>query len=84
MDIPFGQCGHFNHIGLLWPSKKPHFLIMMVFNKWQNGILVVFIVNGKSRESDLDPILQTLSKCMPSSWMPNVIRVDNVQAKSMC
>ncbi len=64
-----------------WPSEKPHFLVMMVFNKWQNGILVALIINGKSRESDLDPILQTLSKCIPSSWMPKVILVDNVQAK---
>jgi hypothetical protein len=34
----------------------------MVFDEWQNGILVAFIVIGKSRENDLHPILQALSK----------------------
>jgi hypothetical protein len=53
----------------------------MVFDEWQNGIPIAFIIIGKIHESDLDPILQTLSKCMPSSWMFNVILVDNVQAK---
>ncbi len=53
----------------------------MVFDEWQNGILVTFVVIGKSSESDFNPILRALSKCMPSIWMPNVILVDNVQAK---
>jgi hypothetical protein len=49
----------------------------MVFDQWQNGILVAFIVIGKSQESDLDPIFRTLSKRMPSNRMPNVIIIDN-------
>jgi hypothetical protein len=53
----------------------------MVFDEWQNGIPVAFIVIGKSQESDLDPILRALSKHMPSNWMSNVILVDNVQAE---
>jgi hypothetical protein len=53
----------------------------MVFDKWQNGILVAFIAIGKSRENDLHPILQTLSKHFLINWMPNAIIVDNVQAK---
>jgi hypothetical protein len=31
----------------------------MVFDEWQNGILVAFIAIGKSRENDLHPIFQT-------------------------
>jgi len=54
---------------------------LMVFAEWQNGILVAFIVIGKSRKSDLDLVLRALSKCMPCNWMPNGILVDNVQAK---
>jgi hypothetical protein len=54
---------------------------LMVFDKWQNGILIAFIVNGKSWENDLDPHFQTLSKRMPRSWMPSDIFVDNVQAE---
>jgi hypothetical protein len=49
----------------------------MVFEEWQNGIPVAFIPIGKSRDNDLHPILQTLSKCFPINWMPNAIIVDN-------
>jgi hypothetical protein len=41
----------------------------MVFDEWQNGISVAFIVIGKSQESDLDLVLQALSKHMPKNWM---------------
>jgi hypothetical protein len=54
---------------------------LMVFDKWQNGISVAFIVIGKSQEIDFDPIIWTLSKHMPNNWMLNVISVNNVQAK---
>jgi hypothetical protein len=52
-----------------------------MFDEWKNGIHVALIVIGKSQESDLDPILQPLSKHMPSNWMPNAILLDNAQAK---
>jgi hypothetical protein len=51
----------------------------MVFDEWQNGILVAFIVIGKLQ--DLDLVLQALSKHMPRNWMFNVFFVNNVQAK---
>jgi hypothetical protein len=57
---------------------------LMVFYEWKNGILVTFIIIGKSQESDLDPILWPLSKRMPSNWMPNVILVTMFKMKSMC
>jgi hypothetical protein len=53
----------------------------MVFDEWKNGIPIAFIIIGKSQESDLDSILQALSKPMLSNWMFNVILIDNVQAK---
>jgi hypothetical protein len=53
-----------------------------VFDKWQNGIIVDFIVIEKvERALDLDLVLWALSKHMPSSWMHNPILVNNVQAK---
>jgi hypothetical protein len=52
----------------------------MVFDECQNGIVVAFIIIGKSQKNDLEPILQALSKHMPSNWMPIIILVDNVQA----
>jgi hypothetical protein len=55
--------------------------MLMVFDEWQNGILVAFIAIGKSKENDLHLILQTLSKRFPINWMANAITVDNVQAK---
>jgi hypothetical protein len=51
----------------------------MVFDEWKNGIQVAFIVIGKSQKSDLDPVLQALSKPMPNNWMFDVILVNNVQ-----
>jgi hypothetical protein len=39
---------------------------MMVFDEWQNGIPIAFIVIGKTWECDLDPVLKTLSQQMPS------------------
>jgi hypothetical protein len=35
---------------------------MMVFDEWQNGIPIAFIVIGKTQECDLDPILKALSQ----------------------
>jgi hypothetical protein len=54
---------------------------LMVFDEWQNGISIAFIVIGKSQKIDLDLVLWALSKHMPSNWMLNVIFVNNVQAK---
>jgi hypothetical protein len=57
----------------------------MVFDEWQNGILVAFIVIGKSQENDLDPIFRALSKHMPRNWMPNVLSLlTMLKLKSMC
>jgi len=52
----------------------------MVFDEWQNGIPIAFMSLEKV-ESDLDLVLQALSKCMPNNWMPNVILVDNAQVE---
>jgi len=37
----------------------------MVFDEWKNGIPIAFIVIGKSRENDLHPVFQALSKYLP-------------------
>ncbi len=58
-----------------------HVYTLMVFNEWKNGILVAFIVIGKSQESDLDPIFRALSKRMPSNWVPNVVMTNNDQVE---
>jgi hypothetical protein len=39
---------------------------MVVFDEWQNGIPIAFIIIGKTWERDLDPVLKTLSQRMPS------------------
>jgi hypothetical protein len=46
--------------------------------KWDT---ICINVIGKSWENDLDLVLQARSKHMPSSWMSNVILVDNAQAE---
>jgi hypothetical protein len=53
---------------------------LMVFDEWQNGISVAYIVIGKNQESDLDPVLRALWKHMPRNYMFNVIFVNNIQA----
>jgi hypothetical protein len=54
---------------------------MMVFDEWQNGIPIPFIVIGKCQKNDLHPILQSLLQRMPNDWMLYVIIVDNAQVK---
>jgi len=53
---------------------------MMVFDEWQNGMPITFIVIEKIRKCDLDLVLRTLSRQMPSGWMQNTIIMDNAQA----
>jgi hypothetical protein len=54
---------------------------LMVFNEWQNGILIAFIVIEKSWENELDPVFGALSKRMPCNWMFIDIFVDNAQVE---
>jgi hypothetical protein len=54
---------------------------MMVFNEWQNEIPCAFIIIGKSREHDLDLVLQALVERMLANWLPNAIIVDNAQVE---
>jgi hypothetical protein len=56
---------------------------MMVFDEWQNGVPIAFIVIGKNQESDLCQVLQSLSQKMPNDWMLSTIIVDNTQVESM-
>jgi hypothetical protein len=56
---------------------------MMVFDEWQNGVPIAFIVIGENQESDLCPVLQSLSQKMPNDWMLSTIIVDNTQVESM-
>jgi hypothetical protein len=35
---------------------------MIMFNEWQNGIAIAFIVIGKTQECDLDLVLIALSQ----------------------
>ncbi len=54
---------------------------MIMFDEWQNGIPIAFIVIGKTRECDLEHVLKALSQQMPNGWMPSVIIVDNEQVE---
>ncbi len=54
---------------------------MMVFDEWQYEIPIAFIVIRKCQESDLHPVLQSLSQGMPNDWMSSITIVDIVQAK---
>jgi hypothetical protein len=51
----------------------------MVLDEWQNGVLIAFIIIRKNRESNLHPILQSLSQRMPNDWKSFAIIVDNIQ-----
>jgi hypothetical protein len=56
----------------------------MVFDEWDNGIPVAFIIVGKSKEKDVQPWLEKLNThCRASQpdWHPGLVIVDNAQAK---
>jgi len=55
---------------------------MMVFDEWQNGVPIAFIVIGKNQESDLRSVLQSLSQRMPNDCMLSAMFVDNTQIES--
>lgn len=55
----------------------------MVFDDWQNGIPVAFVITARSRQNDLEPWMEALNaKLIEASpdWHPNTFIVDNVQA----
>jgi hypothetical protein len=54
---------------------------MMVFDEWQNGVPIEFIVMGKNQESDFHLVFLSLSQIMPNDWMSPIIIVDNVQVE---
>lgn len=56
----------------------------MVFDEWERGIPVAYIIVGRSREVDILPWLTALQKkCIDVQldWSPNAIVVDNAQAE---
>jgi hypothetical protein len=57
---------------------------LMVFDKWQNGVPIAFIITKQSKQIDLSPWMTELKrKAMAASpeWRPNAFIVDDVQAE---
>lgn len=57
---------------------------VMVFDEWESGIPIAYIIVGRSREADILPWLTALrEKCIAAQpdWCPNAIVVDNAQAE---
>ena len=56
----------------------------MVFDEWENGISIVFVIVGKSKEKDIMSWLKKLNvRCcaVQPDWQPGSLIVDNVQAE---
>ena len=56
----------------------------MVFDKWENGIPVTFIISAKSRQKDIHAWLKKLGthcKEVQANWRSGSIIVDNAQAE---
>jgi MULE transposase domain len=56
----------------------------MVFHEWRNGIPVGFFIISRTREKDLQTVLQELKNTVQSEapgWAPSSIIVDNAQAE---
>ena len=67
------------HVCLQYPLYT-----VMVFDEWENGIPVAFIIVGKSKEKDVLPWLDKLNaRCRASQpdWHPGSVIVDNAQAE---
>ena len=57
---------------------------IMAFDEWRNGIPVAFFVISRTREQDLDPVLQALHhrvQSIKTDWCPSSIILDNAQAE---
>ena len=57
---------------------------VMVFDEWENGILIAFVIVGKSKKKDILPWLKKLNaRCcaIQPDWQPGSLIVDNVQAE---
>jgi hypothetical protein len=56
----------------------------MVFDEWENGIPIAFVIVGKSKEKDILPWLMKLNaRCcvVQPDWRPGSVIVDNAQAE---
>ena len=56
----------------------------MVFNEWENGIPVSFVIVGKSKEKDIELWLKKLAgrcRAVQPDWEPCSVIVDNAQAE---
>jgi len=57
---------------------------VMVFDEWENGIPIAFVIVGKSKEKDILPWLKKLNaRCcaVQPDWRPGSVIVDNAQAE---
>lgn len=56
----------------------------MVFDEWENGIPVSFVIVGKSKEKDIEPWLKKLAercRAVQPEWEPGSVIVDNAHAE---
>jgi hypothetical protein len=70
------------------PSRIPvlqfPLYMLMVFDKWRNGVPIAFIITKQSKQIDLSPWMTELkTKVVAASpeWWPNAFIVDDVQAE---
>jgi hypothetical protein len=58
--------------------------MVMVFDKWHNGVLIAFIITKRSKQIDLFPWMTELKKKAVGAsleWHPNAFIVDDAQAE---
>ena len=61
------------------PPQFPLFT-MMVFDEWQNGVPVAFVITARQKQSDLAPWMQKLKEKMlaaKADWHPNAFVLDD-------
>jgi hypothetical protein len=68
------------------PSRIPvlqfPLYMLMVLDKWRNGVLIAFIITKRSKQIDLSPWMTELKrKAVAASlkWQPNAFIVDDTQ-----
>jgi hypothetical protein len=60
-------------------SQFPLFT-MMVFDEWQNGVPVAFVITARQKQSDLAPWMQKVKEKMQvakAEWRPNAFVLDD-------
>ncbi len=78
------DCNMLTHVESYLCSYKFLLYTLMVFDKWNKGCPVVYIITFQSKQTNLSKWMDVMNQKMQQSkldWKPNAFIVDDVDAK---